>query len=171
VLQQQDTFFAAGRARLKLRMQGAEAELIAYRRQDVPDVRGSEYQLYRTENPAGLLATLTHALGVAGKVVKQRDLYLFRSTRIHLDQVEGLGSFVELETVMSDQSEGEARAELEELARALGLGDEERVAEPYVALLEAQLPYDCRGDVLPSTQVLDEHGGRVDESPRKPPPA
>jgi predicted adenylyl cyclase CyaB len=68
-------------------------------------------------------------------VRKTRRLYLHRATRIHLDEVDGLGTFVELETVITDQSDREGQAELDEIATALGLRVEDRVAVPYVELL------------------------------------
>jgi predicted adenylyl cyclase CyaB len=78
---------------------------------------------------------LAYALGVTGVVTKTRHLFLHRATRIHLDDVEGLGAFVELETVMSGQSDRDGHAELEEIAAALGLRPDDRVAIPYVELL------------------------------------
>jgi predicted adenylyl cyclase CyaB len=68
-------------------------------------------------------------------VRKRRRLLLLEHTRIHLDEVEGLGSFVELETVLSGQSEAEAHRELERIAAALGLDPEARVSAAYIDLL------------------------------------
>jgi predicted adenylyl cyclase CyaB len=65
-----------------------------------------------------------------------RHLFLHRHTRIHLDEVEGLGSFVELETVVTEQSDEEAHEELRQVAEALELAPEDRAAEPYVELLQ-----------------------------------
>jgi predicted adenylyl cyclase CyaB len=132
---QRDTFFAAPHARLKLRVADHGAgELIAYRRDDAPRPRDSEYLVYATSEPAGLDAVLTHALGPAGVVEKRRRLYLYGHTRIHLDEVHGLGGFVELETVLAGQEEADARAELETVASALGLRPDDFVAGAYVDL-------------------------------------
>jgi predicted adenylyl cyclase CyaB len=134
-LRQHDTFFAAPHARLKLRVadQGA-AELIAYRRADAPSARESEYFVYSTADAPRLLAVLTRALGRAGVVEKRRRLYLYGHTRIHLDEVRGVGDFVELETVLAGQDEGDARAELETVVAALGLAPDDLVAGAYVDL-------------------------------------
>ena len=48
--------------------------------------------------------------------------------------MRGLGSFVELETVLAGQPEREARAELARVAAALGLAAEQFVAHAYVDL-------------------------------------
>jgi adenylate cyclase class IV len=157
ILVQRDTFFAGARARLKLRViEGAPAELppcrvgpatsasdlgagrlIAYERPDVPEARTSRYQIARVEDPEAVAAVLSQALGTCGIVRKRRRLYVHRHTRIHLDEVDGLGTFVELETVVSGQPEDEAKRELAEVAEALALLDEERIAVPYVVLLAA----------------------------------
>jgi len=135
VLIQSDTFFHASLGRLKLRDFGdGRGELISYRRPDTAEARGCDYLIHRTGDPQTLGAVLADALGVAGTVRKRRHVLLLRNTRIHLDQVEGLGSFVELETVLSTQTDDEAREELEQIAGALGLRAEDRVAQAYVDL-------------------------------------
>jgi adenylate cyclase class 2 len=103
----------------------------------VSDARGSEYFVYAVSDPARMLATLGFALPTTGVVRKRRRLFLHRHTRIHLDDVEGLGTFVELETVMTGQSEADGHAELREIAAALGLKLEDAVPRPYVELLTA----------------------------------
>jgi predicted adenylyl cyclase CyaB len=135
-LQQRDTFFAGSLARLKLRELGSgQAELISYQREDVDGPRPSAYRVAPVEHASELAAVLEQALGTAGVVVKRRTLLLLRSTRIHLDVVEGLGAFVELETVLSGQPDAEGERELAEIASALGLEPADRVASPYVDLL------------------------------------
>jgi predicted adenylyl cyclase CyaB len=95
----------------------------------------SDYWITETKSPAALRETLSRALGVVGRVRKQRRLYLADRTRIHLDKVEGLGSFVELEVVLD---EGESAHAGEEVARdimkALGIGDSQLVQGAYVDL-------------------------------------
>lgn len=136
VLQQHDVFFDAPLGRLKLRDFGdGRAELISYRRADTPDPRGSDFLVYPVADPAALRATLAHALRSGGAVRKRRHLFLYRHTRIHLDEVEALGEFVELETVMAGQSEHEAHAELRHVAAALSLKSDDAVAQPYVELV------------------------------------
>jgi predicted adenylyl cyclase CyaB len=135
-LMQRDTFFPAGLGRLKLRDFGDGAgELIAYRRPDSTVARGSDYLLTNLTDPDALRRVLSFGLGEAGVVSKRRQLYLWRHTRIHLDEVEGLGDFVELETVIVEQTEDAAHEELRHVVDALGLRDEDRIARAYVDLL------------------------------------
>jgi predicted adenylyl cyclase CyaB len=139
VLVQCDVFFSAPGARLKLRALGdGRGELISYRRPDAVEVRASEYRVYETADPSGLTAVLRDALGEAGMVRKRRRLFLYRHTRIHLDEVEGLGTFVELETVMTGLTDEAGRAELDSVAAALALRPEDRVGEAYVDLLRPE---------------------------------
>jgi adenylate cyclase class 2 len=137
LLRQRDTFFGAPHARLKLREFGdGRAELISYVRPDVAAARRSDYVVAPVDHPVEVRAALEHALGAVCTVTKVRHLLLLRSTRIHLDEVEGLGSFVELETVIDRQSNDEAHAELRGIADALGLDPATFLAVPYAELLE-----------------------------------
>lgn len=138
LLCQTDTFFPAPEGRLKVRDFGDGAgELIGYRRADQVGPRGSDYLIYRTGEPAALRETLAWALGDGGTVRKRRHLLLLENTRIHLDEVEGLGTFVELETVLRGQTDAEAQAELEYVAGKLGLRAEDHVPIAYIDLLNA----------------------------------
>jgi predicted adenylyl cyclase CyaB len=83
-----------------------------------------------------LRAALAETVGVAAVVTKTRDVAILGRTRIHLDSVEGLGEFVELETVIEGQDEGDAAEELAEVADALGLGAYERIAGSYGDLVD-----------------------------------
>jgi len=142
VLAQRDTFFATGGpGRLKLReVDDGPAELIAYRRADIAAAKSSDYDIYPVADPERLRAVLTAALGDAGVVEKRRRLYLLDHTRIHLDQVRGLGDFVELETVLDGEVEAAAHAELARIAAGLGIECDALVAVAYVDLLTARSP-------------------------------
>jgi len=137
VLRQIDTYFHAPLGRLKLRQtEGGRAELIAYERPNDPAARGSDYHLAPTDGADALLRALTAALGVRGEVRKVRTLYLWHNVRIHLDEVAGLGSFLEFEAVLSaadDEATGFAR--VADLRRALGVGDSDLIAGSYSDLL------------------------------------
>jgi len=136
VFHQRDTFFRAPHARLKLRDLGdGRGEIISYRRRNAAEARASDYHVCPVEQPARLVEALEYALGSGGVVTKRRHLFLYRHTRIHLDEVEGLGTFLELETIVSEQSDREAEAELVATAAALGLKLEDSVPAPYVELL------------------------------------
>jgi adenylate cyclase class 2 len=135
LLRQCDTFFQGVKARIKLRELGDRSELISYRRSDATEARSSDYVVLPVSDTELTRAFLGHGLGATGMVKKVRHLFLYRHTRIHLDDVEGLGTFVELETVLSGIDEAEGRKELAEVSAALGLRPEDSIAKPYVELL------------------------------------
>ena len=140
VLDQRDTFFVVPHGRLKLRVLAPDAcELIAYERPDEPGATLSEYGLVRSSDPAALLRILSTALPVRGVVAKRRFLYRIGRTRVHLDDVEGLGTFLELEVVLEDgEPEDEGRRVAERLMRDLDVADAERVSGAYIDLLEGK---------------------------------
>ncbi len=141
VLEQEDTFFNVPDGRLKLRVfPDGKGELIAYRRPDAVGPKTSEYFVYRTPNPEALKDLLTRALGIRGIVRKRRLLYLVGQTRIHLDEVEGLGAFLELEVMLSDrQLEAEGEAIARRLLADLGVRDEDLMSSAYIDLLEEKV--------------------------------
>jgi homotetrameric cytidine deaminase len=138
VLNQRDTYFAGARGRLKLREQdgGSEAgaRLIAYARPDDDGARTSAYRLAEVGDPVALREALDAALGTTVVVDKRRHLLLYENVRIHLDEVQGLGSFVELEAVAPADSDLSGEHELvARLREDLALG--EPVAVSYSDLL------------------------------------
>lgn len=127
-LHQDDRYFRVPEGRLKLRTitddaGESRAELIAYRR---PDENGSRWSAYRItplapETATDLARTLGHVLPALARVRKHREVLLHGATRIHLDTVEGLGAFVELETVVTAQEPAVAEAEHRRVIAALRL--------------------------------------------------
>ena len=134
---QDDTFFQCAVGRLKLRvLSDSEGQLIHYQRPDSAQPKESQYFIVPTSAPYALRETLTHALGARGRVRKKRLLFLIGNTRIHLDEVEGLGNFMELEVVLT---EGETTAfgiaTAHDIMRRLGVRDNQLVDRAYVDLL------------------------------------
>lgn len=142
-LRQRDTYFEVPHGRLKLRRleigTTSEAELIQYTRPDSEGMRLSTYR--RTSVPTDLAeyleASLADALGILTVVEKVRSLLILGTTRIHLDQVNGLGHFIELETVLgsSDDNLRSGRAEYDRVVALLGLGGLEPVPGSYSDLM------------------------------------
>lgn len=140
---QEDRYFRVPEGRLKLRsiahVSGERrVELIAYRR---PDERGSRWSSYAItpldgEQAESLAATLAQVLPVRVVIRKRREISLYGATRIHLDDVEVLGTFVELETVMDSQSPDAAAIEHQAVVDALGLASWPVEAGSYSDLLE-----------------------------------
>ncbi|MBD3219955.1 CYTH domain-containing protein [bacterium] len=137
VIRQHDTFYAARRGRLKLRrLEGGRGELIAYDRPDGTGPRTSDYHLYRTERHEELGGVLAAGLTAIGDVRKTRRLWHVGRTRVHLDAVEGLGDFLELEVVLAAGEGVEAgRREAEELMDRLGIDKSRLISGAYVDLL------------------------------------
>lgn len=136
VLRQVDTYFHCRQGRLKLReTEGAPAELIAYHRPDRADARASDYSTAQVPDAAALKVVLATSLGVRAVVAKVRRLYLFRQTRIHLDEVERLGQFAELETAAQGRADHEVGAELAFIQEALAIAANDLLAGSYADLL------------------------------------
>lgn len=133
-IRQIDTFFTVPRGRLKLRDFGdGRGELIRYQRPDTDGPKVSDYAISRTDDPAGLGQVLAGALPVLGVVRKQRTLLMAGRTRIHLDEVENLGTFMELEVVLADEeTAAEGEAEARRLMAALEIGPADLVEGAYL---------------------------------------
>ncbi|MFL6695687.1 MAG: class IV adenylate cyclase [Vitreoscilla sp.] len=136
---QDDTFFGCDNGRLKLRVfENGHGELIFYRRPDAGGPKVSFYVLSPTTSPDTLREALTLANGQQGRVVKHRTLFLVGRTRVHLDRVQGLGDFMELEVVLGeDESVDDGVREAHELMARLRVPAECLVQGAYHDLLRA----------------------------------
>jgi adenylate cyclase class 2 len=134
---QTDTYFACQHGRLKLRERAEQpAQLVAYSRPDETTPRASDYWLVPVLEPALLKAALAAALGVRVVVEKDREVFLYRNVRIHLDRVVGLGDFLELEAVLGANDDAqEATRLVAELAERLGVKPCDRIEYSYSDLL------------------------------------
>lgn len=141
VLEQRDTYFAARRSRLKLREQGEDgSELIAWGRPDQLEPKESTYVLARVAEPETMGEALAYALGPPVVVVsKRRRLFMWEGVRIHIDDVDQLGAFIEFEAVVdSGAGEAELAAAHEKVARLrteLRIDDDALVSGGYADLL------------------------------------
>jgi predicted adenylyl cyclase CyaB len=137
-IEQCDTFFPSPRGRLKLReFPDGRGELIYYERPDSTGPETSEYRIAPTREAEAFRQLLTRTLGVRGTVRKRRKLYKRGQTRIHVDRVEGLGNFMELEVVLETrQTPADGRAIAEDLMRSLGIAPEHLVEVAYIDLFE-----------------------------------
>ena len=136
-LVQRDTFFQVPRGRLKLR-ENAErcAELIYYERPDQLGPKTSTYTRTPVEDPRTMQELLDKLLGRAAVVAKRREVFWINSSRVHLDNVEGLGSFVELEVVLSEeQTDAQGQLIAAELMAQLEIREDQLIAGAYVDLL------------------------------------
>jgi predicted adenylyl cyclase CyaB len=140
ILRETDVFFPCPRGRLKLRIfDDNHRELIFTERADAPGPRRSNNQIARTADPYTLLEILQHISGASGVVEKVRSLYIVGQTRIHIDQVKGLGSFREIEVVLKEQqSDTEALRIAQTLAKEFGIMENRLIHVAYVDLLRQQ---------------------------------
>jgi len=124
---QDDTFFRCDHGRLKLRVfEDGRGELIFYRRPDAGGPKVSFYVLSPTASPDTLREALTLANGQEGRVVKHRTLFMVGRTRVHLDRVQGLGDYMELEVVLADDEPAD-----------------EGVREAHALMARLQIAADC----------------------------
>jgi predicted adenylyl cyclase CyaB len=137
IIHQEDFFFPCEGARLKLRIFSADrGELIRYERIDRAEARSSSYIIASTSDPQALLKILCATLGLTGTVRKKRTLYLIGQTRVHLDQVEGLGDFLELEVVLRPgQAESHGREIANHLMQKFRISPNQLIGAAYVELL------------------------------------
>lgn len=139
VLRQRDTYFHVASGRLKLReTDGDRAELIWYDRPDHSGTRASHYYRVPVPDPDLLKDALRAAVGVRVVVNKCRELYLWRNVRIHLDQVDDLGTFLEFEAVLEpEQPEADGDALIADLRAQFGIEESALIACSYADLLAA----------------------------------
>lgn len=139
-LTQDDTFFRCPSGRLKLRaFSDSEGQLIAYQRPDSPDPTLSDYIIAPTSSPGALREALERALGFQGRVRKKRVVYFVGNTRVHLDDVEGLGHFMELEVVLADgETVSQGITVAKEIMARLGIEEEHLIEKAYVDLLSSK---------------------------------
>lgn len=143
VLDQRDTFFVVGSGKLKLREESADAvkraHLIGYGRVECSGLQLSDYSIVPVADAAAMRALLSATCGVLAVVVKRRTLLLCRNVRLHLDQVEGLGSLGEIEAVVPDGGNPEAeRAFVDATLAALGITRDQLIEGSYFELAMAR---------------------------------
>ncbi len=136
VIFQDDTFFSCPNGRLKLRaFSETDGELIFYQRPDSAGPKESFYVISPTASPNALREVLSLAYGQCGRVRKHRTLFMVGRTRIHLDEVEELGHFLELEVVLSDgESAKDGVAVAHALLARLGISPPQLIKGAYVDL-------------------------------------
>jgi predicted adenylyl cyclase CyaB len=136
---QTDTYFKTSKGRLKLReVQGSKsAILIYYEREDSAEPKRSFVWLAEVSDPENIKAVLKEALGIRIVVEKVRDVFTWKGVQIHLDRVEGLGSFIEFEkpTGSSYENFAKDRELLKILMRHLSIKDHELIRLSYADLL------------------------------------
>jgi predicted adenylyl cyclase CyaB len=136
VLVQRDTFFRVAAGKLKLREEPGGAWLIHYGRDGAGALQLSNYEIAAVNDPGAMRAMLSAALGAIAEVRKRRTLLMRDNVRLHLDSVEGLGAFGEIEAVIASGDEPErSRAAVNELLSALGVAPADLIDVSYFELI------------------------------------
>lgn len=137
-LVQRDTFFRVNEGKLKLREEESGAGLIFYGRQDSRHLKLSNYKIVPIAEPEKTREMLAQALGTIATVRKTRILMMRDHIRLHLDRVEGLGVYGEIEAVLGEDGDPEqSRAVVDELLSALQIEHNKLIAESYFEMLRA----------------------------------
>ncbi len=131
--EQTDTYFNVVNGRLKLREGTIENNLIFYNRSNQPGPKSSHFQLVKINDLAGLKEVLTKACGIKMIVRKNREIYYIGNVKFHIDEVPGLGSYVEIEAgnVQADKTEAELLEQCRFYLKEFGIREEELIAESY----------------------------------------
>lgn len=137
---QKDTYFNVLHGRLKLREGNIENALIHYNRPDTADAKTSDVILYQHQPHAALKQALVAALGVKVVVDKKRKIYFIDNVKFHFDEVEGLGSFIEVEAIDKDGDIGleKLQSQCAHYIQLFGIGAEDFVSVSYSDLLLAK---------------------------------
>jgi predicted adenylyl cyclase CyaB len=136
ILNQKDVYYEIENGLLKLRIQNGEYLLIKYNRDESGNDRWSDYDILKLEGD-NVEEYLKDMFKIETTVVKERKLYLYKDTRIHLDKVNNLGLFLELETVVTTSVEY-AKELFDEMVEILQLDTSGQLLKSYRDLLLAE---------------------------------
>jgi len=135
--EQSDTYFNVQNGRLKLREGNIENNLIFYERNNQSGPKKSHFKLVKVEDATGLKEALTESIGVKAVVKKRREIYYIGNVKFHIDEVPGLGSFVEIEAgnIFVDLSEGELKQQCDFYMQQFKIRPEDLIEVSYSDLL------------------------------------
>lgn len=134
---QTDTYFNVRNGRLKLREGNIENNLIFYERANQPGPKNSHFHLVKVEDAAGLKDVLIKSAGIKVVVQKRREIYYIKNVKFHLDEVQGLGSFVEIEAgnILADLTPAQLKDQCDFYVKEFGIKEEDLVEVSYSDLL------------------------------------
>jgi len=135
--EQTDTYFNTINGRLKLREGNIENNLIYYERSNQPGPKSSQFQLVKVDDAKGLKEALKNSLGVKMIVKKQREIYYIENVKFHIDEIRGLGNFIEIEAgnVLAHKSKQELQQQCEYYLKEFGIKVEDLIDASYSDLL------------------------------------
>ena len=135
--EQTDTYFNVSNGRLKLRQGKIENNLIFYNRPDQPGPKQSDFDLVKIEDGEKFKELLEKAIGVKVVVKKKREIYYIKNVKFHLDTLEGLGNFVEIEAGNKTHSltVEELHRQCEYYLKEFGIKEEDLIDQSYSDML------------------------------------
>jgi adenylate cyclase, class 2 len=135
---QEDVYFNVQHGRLKLRTGNIENNLIYYQRPDTASVKQSDFQLVEVSDHEGLKQVLSKSLGVFKVIRKKREIYFIDNVKFHIDEVQGLGSFVEIEAgnLTADKTVEELQVQCNFYKEKLGIQEKDLIDQSYSDLLK-----------------------------------
>ena len=139
---QTDTYFNTNKGRLKLREGNIENNLIYYERENIVGLKNSHFHLVKINDAPALKEVLIKAMGIKVVVKKKREIYYIGNVKFHIDEIEGLGSFVEIEAgnVLADISKEKLEGQCSFYMKEFGIEKRDLVAESYSDMLLEKLP-------------------------------
>lgn len=133
-----DTYFNVNAGRLKLREGNIENSLIHYKRENKAGAKESDVMLYKSLNNKILKEVLISAVGVLVVVDKKREIYFIDNVKFHLDKVETLGSFIEIEAIGNeDANKEELMKQCKYYLKLFKVDEKDLVAVSYSDMIQA----------------------------------
>ena len=135
--EQTDTYFNVQQGRLKLREGIIENNLIFYKRANLPGPKNSHFHLVKVEDATGLKDVLTKSIGIKIIVKKKREIYYIKNVKFHIDEVSGLGSFIEIEAgnMLADLTQAQLKEQCGFYLKEFGIMKEDWVKMSYSDML------------------------------------
>ncbi len=135
--EQTDTYFNVTNGRLKLREGVIENNLIFYERENKAGPKNSHFNLVKIEDAKKMKEVLMRSIGIKVIVVKRREIYYIKNVKFHIDEVPGLGSFIEIEAgnVIDDLSEEQLNEQCNFYLNEFGIKHEDLIEESYSDML------------------------------------
>lgn len=139
--EQTDTYFNVPTGRLKLREGNIENNLIYYERTNQAGPKNSHFELVKIEDAIGLKEALAKSIGIKVVVKKKREIYYISNVKFHIDEVPGLGSFVEIEAgnIMADLSQEQLKKQCDFYMTAFGIKEKDLIENSYSDMLIAKV--------------------------------
>lgn len=135
--EQVDTYFNVPNGRLKLREGNIENNLIFYERINQGGPKNSHFHLVKIEDSKALKEVLTKSIGVKVVVIKRREIYYINNVKFHIDEVPGLGSFVEIEAgnILADLNREQLKEQCDFYIKELGIRPADFIEVSYSDML------------------------------------